>query len=126
KRPAKGGASKSGELNSPEGKTRLTEQRHNHTGHLTGLFQHGDTRLHQHGVFAHVGAFAGEVSIQDAAFSHLSVVFHVGQVVGGVVQTVDVCTEVGTQATNRVKCRFQKPNGSVCFVSDHTRKVENQ
>ena len=82
---------------------RLTQQGSHHTGHLVGVGQYGHASLHQHLVFSHIGALLGEVGVHDAAVRHVGVLFHVGEVVDRVLQTVDVGTEGGTDRTNLIK-----------------------
>lgn len=72
----------------------LLQQAGNHAGHAVGLFQHGDASLHQHLLFGHIGRFRRVVGIHNVTDSDFGVVLHTGQVVGGVVQTVDRRTQL--------------------------------
>ncbi|STE88190.1 Uncharacterised protein [Escherichia coli] len=79
----------------------LLQQAGNHAGHAVGLFQHGDASLHQHLLFGHIGRFRRVVGIHNVTDSDFGVVLHTGQVVGGVVQTVDRRTQPWTGSAKR-------------------------
>src|SRR5690606_32739463 len=67
---------------------------------LAGLLQHGHAGLHQHVLLGHLGRLGSEVGVHDAAHGGVGVVRHVGEVVDGVVQAVDVGTHLATCFTD--------------------------